>query len=205
MARFPREITDQFPYHIICRVNNGEYFFEDSISKLYIEHLKRVKDRIEFDLINYSILPSHLHMIIFPKLHPINEIMHRLNSPFSKLVNKSLGRKGHFWWGRYHSVLIRTDRQYIACMRYIDRNAYSAGLALQPWEWKWSGTAHYVLGEKNDLITDASCYLSLNNVPDKRHLEYKELIQKRLPMDNLPGELRKLIRLHFSSTYRFTF
>lgn len=202
VPRPPREIVIGLPYHIICRVNNGEYLFTDRISEIYISHIKKIKERIKFQLVSYSILPSHLHMIIIPQLTPINEIIHRLNSPFSKIVNRELGRNGHFWMGRYSSILIRTDRQYLTCMRYIDRNAYVAGLAAKPWEWKWAGTAHYALGTPDAVITDADCYLSLASVPDERRLEYQGLLQKDLPMDNLPKRLRKLLRLYFPNSHR---
>ncbi len=205
MARSPRPIINDLPYHIICRVNNGEYVIKDEIAEMFVQHLRWCKDQIKFDLNNYSILPSHVHMIIKPSLHPINIIMHAINSPFSKIVNKKLNRKGHFWLDRYSSVLIKTDRQYLACMRYVDRNAYAAGLVRNPWDWKWSGTAHYATGSKNSLINNPTCYISLGKTEGERRNEYKTLLSMRLPMDNLPNELKKCLKLYFSNSYRSTF
>lgn len=205
MSRPHRPITNDLPYHVICRVNNGEYVMKGDIAEMLIQHIKLCKDRTEFSLNNYSILPSHAHLIITPKLHPINVVMHAINGPFSKIVNKKLKRKGHFWLDRYHSVLIKTDRQYLACMRYVDRNAYAAGLVRDPLDWRWSGTAHYLTGAKNKLIDEAQCYIQLGKTVQERQTEYGRLVTMRLPMDNLPSELKKYLKLHFSNSYKSTF
>ncbi len=106
---------------------------------------------------------------------------------------------------RYYSVIINTERQYLACMRYIDRNAYVAGLAKSPVDWKWSSAAHYVLGIEDDLITDADCYQNLSPSQSIRQKEYQTLINTRLPFDSLPNELKKHLKGYFSNTYKYTF
>src|SRR5262249_30648887 len=45
---------------------------------------------------------------------------------------------GHVWQGRFKSFPIQEDAHLLTVLRYVLRNPCRAGLAAEPWDWRWS-------------------------------------------------------------------
>jgi len=65
---------------------------------------------------------------------------------------------GHLWQGRFKSPVIQKDGYWLSCGRYIERNPVEAGLAVQPWQYRWSSAACYACGAADGLVDENPCY-----------------------------------------------
>src|SRR3989338_5572814 len=185
MPRPPRTVGDDIHYHIILRCNNKERLLcntEDFEDFLFL--LGQTKKEYLFRLYNYELLNSHIHLMISTHLgNYIDQIMHSLCFKYAKKYNKRHGRSGHVWAHRYRSRLILDDAHGIACLRYQNRNAFSAGIVERPDQWPWSGYKFYAFGEENKLLESHPSYLSLCEDSKKRRNLYQRLVAAPIPSD----------------------
>lgn len=162
MARALRIMGEGLHYHIILRVNNGEFLLgNEDFWALYLL-LVRLKREMEFKVYNYAFMHSHIHLMMSTHgLYLIDKVMHRICLNFSRRFNGRHGRSGHLWKNRYRSRLILNDLHGLACLRYQHRNADKAGIVSSPEQWKWSGYHFYALGKEDPLLTPHPSYLGL--------------------------------------------
>src|SRR5690606_22552018 len=101
----------------------------------------------------WCLMPTHLHMILVPSHEDgLRQTMARLNRRYASRMNLRHGWSGHFWQGRYSSVVM--DEAHLLCgFRYVLLNPVLAKLVDQPWQWRWS-SARTVIGDGNDHLTE---------------------------------------------------
>jgi putative transposase len=63
-----------------------------------------------------------------------------VNSGYAQGFNRRHKRVGALFQGRYHSVMIESERQFHNTALYISLNPVRAGLCAQPEDWPWSGS-----------------------------------------------------------------
>ncbi len=73
------------------------------------------------------------------KLSDLSEFVKNLKERFSKWFNKTFGRYGYLWGGRYKCVLIEEGEAYEVCKRYIEMNPVRAGMVENPEDYEFSG------------------------------------------------------------------
>jgi putative transposase len=92
-------------------------------------------------------------MLISPMVdHGISQMMQALGRRYVYYVNKTYGRSGALWEGRYKSCLIDSDNYLLICMRYIELNLVRANMVSHPAEYQWSSYPINAQGEENSLI-----------------------------------------------------
>ena len=140
-------------YHVTSRTNNKIKVFETRLGrKLMLISLQEAKDKFNFRLTNFCVMPTHIHLLIQPqKGTNLSEIMHSLKFSSAKRWNIINGSKDHLWGQRYFSRIINDQEDYDAVMDYIDQNPVKEGLAATPVEWNASG-AFYKAEDLTDLI-----------------------------------------------------
>ncbi len=193
MPREPRILGDDVHYHIILRCNNKEHLLREQTDfRQLLIMLQEARKQFGFRLYNYELLNSHLHLMI--SSHDGNfadKIMHSFCSKFAKNFNKCHHRSGHLWAHRYRSRIITNEHHALACLRYQNRNAFSAGLVSKPEDWPWSGYHFYAFGIFDDLLEPHPCYLALHEDPLRRRAVYMELVNTPIPSDKIPNLLEK--------------
>ncbi len=140
--RKPRQKQTGATYHLIARSNRQEFIFEkDCIKDLFLNVIKRAKDKYRFKLINFCIMSNHVHLIIRP--HPkedISKIMQWILSVFAIIFNKIHGYKGHVWYDRFKSIIIDSLKQFVSVYNYITNNPVKSGIVKKAEEYKYTGT-----------------------------------------------------------------
>ncbi len=84
-------------------------------------------DDIKYLLHSYVIMPNHVHLLV--SLHEEAELEKEVGawkSISARTINRSLGRRGAFWQEDYFDRLIRDQRHFENCVRYIRRNPEKA-------------------------------------------------------------------------------
>ena len=115
-------------------------------------------DNVRYDLICYTIMPNHIHLIILPKIESyqyflkkhiskgksektfyfISKIMQDIKKFTSNKSNKILNRTGKFWQSESYDHAIRNKKELKETVRYILNNPVKAGLCKTSEDWEWN-------------------------------------------------------------------
>lgn len=131
MARMPRIHIEGALYYVSSYGDHNESIFNDNEDYInYLELLQRYKNQYGFKLFSFCLLPNHLHLLIELKEGlTISQIMHDLNSNYTKYFNGRYEKKGHLFKERYKMVLIEKDSYLLSMTAYIHLHPLRSGLA----------------------------------------------------------------------------
>lgn len=87
-----------------------------------------VADRYRLEVHAYCLMGNHYHLLVRSPDANIAESMQHLIGVYTRRFNLHHGFDGALFRGRYESVVIDGDEQFIATSRYIHRNPLEAGL-----------------------------------------------------------------------------
>jgi len=152
-----RILVEGARYHVIARVNRGEFIFESSVIKeVFLETFKKAKKRFKFSVISFCIMDNHVHLIICPQGNSnLSRIMQWVLSNFAVRFNRMFSLHGHVWYDRFKSKVIQGMRQFLATFLYIAENPVRAGVVCSPLEYRYGGPAFFKEG-RFDLL-DPPC------------------------------------------------
>ena len=125
------------------------YLKQDKIAQIIKNKLHEL-DGDKYNLLAYTIMPNHVHILIdtscqiidqkgfllddatedFTQLH---EIMRLIKGSTAYYANKLLGRTGAFWMKDSYDHYIRNDNDFNNTLKYILLNPVNAGL-VEKWE-----------------------------------------------------------------------
>jgi len=82
-----------------------------------------------FALCGAVIMPTHVHCVIKPfKGHALSSLLKSIKSASGLRANRILGKTGAFWQAESYDHILRDEKQYENCLRYIRENPLKAGL-----------------------------------------------------------------------------
>jgi len=137
-----REFIEGAFYHVTSRTNNRVSVFDKKIGQeLMLLTLQNAKEKFQFCLTNFCIMPTHIHLLIKPKNGDIlSNIMQWIKTRSAKRWNFIHHSNDHLWGQRYFARVIQNMEDYSNVMNYIDKNPVEMGLASAPSDWKASGS-----------------------------------------------------------------
>ena len=120
-----------------------------------VESAMRFFDGERYDLLSYSIMPSHLHWLFRPleswavravaeassrgrERTPREIITHSVQSYTATQCNRVLGRQGCFWQAETFDHWVRDDSELARIIHYIEQNPVRARLCTQAQDWPWT-------------------------------------------------------------------
>ena len=164
MPRARRHFEANTSYHVTMRCNNQAFDLRRPLAcKALLFCLARAKARFSFRLHGLCVMSNHVHYFIRPeKPCDMPRLMHWLNWYSAMLLNRLLGRCGHFWERRYHAVAVpdRADRHALTVLRYIHGNPLTAGLA-PGFRYRYANYASYADARMDGLTDWHPAYLRL--------------------------------------------
>ena len=139
MARKPRiEFPGAF-YHVIMRRNNRQRTFADDADyQVFLERLGFYKERFQFILYAYVLMPNHVHLLIETDKVPLSRIMQALQTTYTQKFNRRHKKVGHLFQGRYKAILCQKESYLLELIRYIAQNPVRAKLVKRLIDWRWS-------------------------------------------------------------------
>ncbi len=163
---------------------------DEEIKELFLEVLRRSRQKYEYRLIAYCIMPNHIHLVIHTMREgaQISKIVQYIKARFAEMYNKLLKRTGPFWNGRYKDSIIQFARD--AChyllwlIWYLAFNPVRKRLCANPLKYRYSSIRAY-LEEGADVgvpIEHHDFFLKLGNTFKERvknFLRYEEMYRKR--------------------------
>jgi len=135
---------------VINRANARPPIFHNDDDYLLFESLLwEAKELIDMDIIAYCLMPNHWHLVLAPKKDgDILVFMHWLTLTHTRryhAIHKTTGY-GHIYQGRYKSFIVQKDKYLLQLIRYVERNALRAKLAIKAEDWHWSSLWRKIYG-----------------------------------------------------------
>jgi REP element-mobilizing transposase RayT len=81
-------------------------------------------------MISFVVMPNHVHALFVQNPEWVLEkLTHSWKRFTTRQINKLLGRSGSFWQRDYFDRLVRDEKHFANCVRYIRRNPEKANLS----------------------------------------------------------------------------
>ncbi len=74
----------------------------------------------------------------------LSEYIKEIKERFSRYYNRLHGRRGHFWGGRFKSVIVEEGDTLLNLLAYIDLNPVRAGLVQKPEDYRWCSLGYHI-------------------------------------------------------------
>jgi len=176
MPRHARIMVAGAAVHLIQRGNNrAACFFAPEDRRFYLFHLARLLSRARCALHAFCLMTNHVHLLVTAhEADSCAELMKRLGQLYFQYVNKTYGRIGHLWEGRFKSCLVQAEGYLLACHRYIELNPVRAGVVASAARYPWSSFRANAHGDACDFLTPHTEYLALGSSPEERRAVYRD-------------------------------
>ncbi len=187
MSRKPRFNLPDIPQHIIQRGHNREpCFYGEEDYYCYLSELQEAANRNQTQIHAYVLMTNHVHLLATPETpYGITHMMQDLGRKFVRYMNRSYGRSGSLWEGRFKASLVDSEAYLLTCMRYIEMNPVRAGMVSHPGEYEWSSYSANCAGQDIPIICYHPLYLALGETAERRQQAYRELFRGHVGNEEL--------------------
>jgi putative transposase len=151
------------------------FFSKQRPCRWLVESLGKARERWNYDLWAYVIMPEHCHVLLFPRDadYSISRILESIKLPATRRAKSFLERNDpqalrlmrdeqpngsvayRFWQrGGGHDRNLREPTAIHAQIEYIHNNPVRRGLVMRAEDWLWSSAAWYAGVEEVPLVPD---------------------------------------------------
>jgi putative transposase len=137
---------------------NSKIFSKDEAADLFIQTIFEVKEKLNFLLLAFVIMPDHIHLMLVPdKRNTISDVMRHIKGCFARKYNQvSRGinssdygvldhRAGNsslpgskVWQKSFYDHVIRNKMEFVERLNYIYYNPVKVALVDKPEDYKYS-------------------------------------------------------------------
>ena len=150
MPRTARKKSSTGIYHIMLRGIDRQKIFRDRKDySHFMIILRECKEKSDFKLYAYCLMPNHVHFLIKSENEPLDIIMKRIASRYASWFNFKYQRIGHLFQDRYKSECVENEEYFLTVLRYIMQNPIKAKLERQMGVYAWTSYREYYLREGN--------------------------------------------------------
>jgi len=180
-------------YHVMSRGNaRQDIFLDDGDRRRFLATLCTVVERLNVLCHTYCLMGNHYHLLLETPDANLSLAIRQLNGVYAQWFNRSRGRVGHLFQGRFTSKLVERETYLLVVSRYIVLNPVRAGIVRHPSNWKWSSyRAHVGQRESLPFLTN-DWLLALFGRPDRPSAQeaYRKFVHEGLvdsvPLDDKP-------------------
>jgi REP element-mobilizing transposase RayT len=199
-------LPDQY-YHFYNRGNNRQAVFFERENYLYFLHgLKKYVCKY-VDIIAYSLMPTHYHILgkiknqtseVFKTSEvsqakvttkAVSLAMQKFGISYTKAINKRFERVGALFQGQFQGKPIKHYNHLLNLCIYIHANPVKDGLTAAPEDWEFSNYLECMNLREGTLVNHE--FIADNfGTPE----EYKRLVTQYLKTRDLPDDVRKYLQ-----------
>lgn len=129
-------------YHVTSRGDRREdIYLNEADRKAWLELLGEVCGRCNWVCHSWCQMTNHYHIVVETVEGNLAQGMRQLNGVYTQIVNRSHGRVGHVFQGRYQAILVEKERHLLELARYVVLNPVRAGMVCDVTDWPWSSFA----------------------------------------------------------------
>lgn len=145
MATKPRKRSNSGFYHVFQRGVNLFDIFEDDIDRrFYLSRLKKYSAELGVEIHAWCLMSNHTHLLLRADYEALSAMMRQLGSVYARFFNTRHNRSGPLFEGRFNSVCVETDAQFMTVLRYIHRNPIHHEESTLCGSYPWTSFGEYV-------------------------------------------------------------
>jgi putative transposase len=145
MPRAPRAFSAGL-YHLAAHGSDERHLFlSDGERTTFLAGLGLVLERFELGLLAYTLLGNHYHLVLRTPDARVSKAIQQLHTWYSRLHNRLHNRSAHLFRAHFFARELESDADLLATCRYLAWNPAEAGLAADPFAWRW-GSARATAG-----------------------------------------------------------
>lgn len=157
-----RHVRGQGIVHLIDRALDRRPIFKDTKHKvMMIKFMREAVLKFGVDVYSYVLMDNHLHIIAYGRMTAVSKMMQSLKFRFVVAYNRSEGRRGPLFEGRFLCHPIRTVEYALDRSFYVHLNPVTALKCTRPERYRWSSAAAYVGAARLPSWVNASPLWSL--------------------------------------------
>lgn len=139
MARPLRLEFENALYHVTSRGNERRDIFRtDQDRETFLRFLGMAVRRFGWSLTAWVLMTNHFHVVVRTPQPNLSRGMHWLNSNYVNWFNRTHGRCGHLYQGRFKAFLVDSESYFAEVLRYVVLNPVRAKMCERPEEYRWS-------------------------------------------------------------------
>ena len=142
VATKPRARSESGFYHVFHRGVSLFDIFEDDDDREYsLARLVQYANEFDVEIHAWCLMSNHVHLLLRANHEALSALMRKHGSVYARRFNAKHCRSGPLFEGRFGSVCIETDSQFMAVVRYIHRNPalHDESAAIKGYRWSSYG------------------------------------------------------------------
>jgi len=169
--------------HFIWRCHNHSFLLNDDHSKqFYLDLLAKNKEKYGIQIYGYAVMSNHFHAVMrIGSRSQWQNFARTVNSQLAVFVNKNNKRCGQVVMDRPRTIVLESERDVLAVMRYIELNPLRAGMTKKLKNYRWSSYQHHAQGREDPVVDDFPALLRMADSQKKRQMAYRQMftVQKQ--------------------------
>lgn len=182
-------------YHVTSRGNaRMDIYLNDTHRIEFLALLAKTINRFNWICHAYCLMSNHYHLLIETIDPTLSKGMKYLNGTYSQFYNRSRGRVGHVFQGRYKGIIVEKEAYLLELSRYIVLNPVRAHMVSRPEDWIWSSYRGAIGLDSAHLCLDSHWLLSLfGDNPSTAKKRYQEFVGNSIdassPLKNIKNQI----------------
>ncbi|HUR35338.1 MAG TPA: transposase [Vicinamibacterales bacterium] len=203
MSRPRRWFIPGISAHVIKRGNNrSSVFSRPEDYERFLRCLREAAARHATAVHAFVLMTNHVHLIATPEAEDsVPGFMKEVGERYSRYFNDTYSRSGTPWDGRYKAILLRDERYWLTCLRYVEQNPVRAGMVAQPEHYTWSSYLSHAFARSSDWLKPHPVFDALAPSATERATVYRRISNAALTDDEVRTlrSLKPLVRLPAAS------
>lgn len=175
-------------YHITARGNRQEsIFLSDDDREAFLHILGKVVSRYNWVCHAYCLMDNHYHLMIETPDGNLSSGMRQLNGVYTQTFNRTHGKVGHVFQGRFKSILVEKESYLLELCRYIVLNPVRVGCCDSPECWNWSSYSATASGKNvPDWLTADWTLSQFSKGRTEARKQYRKFVLDALSVEESP-------------------
>jgi REP element-mobilizing transposase RayT len=169
-------------YLILLEGNNRQdLFLSNQDRRHFLSLLRSSKERHGLVVYAYSLMKSHVELLIETSQPNLSAVMQSFNTQYTKYFNRSHRTAGHVFQGRYKAWIVDKEAYLTDMTRYVHLACAREAMKDKPWRYPWTSCSAYVEREQQEHLVDSDIVLrQFGNGRLKQSVRYLQYIKDRM-------------------------
>lgn len=184
MARLPRLSIGGQLHLVIKHVQADQPIFADAGQRRdYLACLQEAASRSAVAIHAYGLSPAEVRLLATPPdALALGRMVQFIGRRFGNKYNRTMGRRGSLWEGRFRSTVVEAELHFFSCLRFVEQvqSLGDSGHDAPPMaeeEVPWSSNPHHAGLCRDPLVSEHPQFWTLGNTPFDRDAAYRRLVQ----------------------------
>ena len=140
-----------------CCWHRRSHLKSEAACNLFVRILSEVRDKLQFLLVGYVVMPDHVHLLVSePAGKSVSIAMQVLKQRTSRMLEPraEFRHDPQIWQTRFYDFNVYSEQKLREKLNYIHANPVQARLVSNPLDWPWSSFGFYETGKRGLVRID---------------------------------------------------